>query len=98
MIESEPRNIKPYKVGNRIWSNSEIKDLRNKISSGFDRLEAIWLPVKNGNGDAKSQAFVREAGEALIKDVAELGGPLTDTNKDAGSDASSRKLTPEPQT
>lgn len=100
MIEGEPREVKPYKVGNRLWSISELNNLRGKISSGFDRLETIWLPAKkvNGNGDARSQAFVRDAGEELIKDVAELGAPITDTNKDAGSEIPSRKLSPEPQT
>ncbi len=100
MIESEPHEIKPYKVGNKLWSISDLNDLRSKISSGFDRLEAIWLPAKkvNGNGDAKSQAFIADAGEKLVQDVAELGSPVTDTNKNAGLDlGSGSKLTLEPQ-
>lgn len=100
MIEKEPRKLIPLKVGNKVWSVSELADLRSRIVNGFDRLEVIWTPYRKtpSNGDARSQDFVADAGGKLIQDVAELGSPVTDTNKNVGLESGGApKLIPEPQ-
>ena len=100
MTEREPRKLIPLKVGNKVWSVSELTDLRSRIANGFDRLEAMWTPYRKtpANGDARSQDFIADAGGKLVQDVAELGSPVTDTNKNVGLESgSAHKLTPEPQ-